>query len=61
MTKVLNWPIHDTAVDVTEMIATTVETEDALVIVLDVMINPMHIYPNSVMSSVQALNAVDET
>jgi len=61
MTKILNGPIHDTAVNATEMTATTVEAEDALAIVLDVMVNPIHIYPSSVMSSVQALHSVDET
>jgi hypothetical protein len=61
MTKVLNRPIHDTVVNVTERIATTVEAEDALAIVLDVMVSPIHIYPSSVMTSVQDLHAVDET
>jgi len=61
MTKILNGPIHDTAVNATEMTATTVEAEDALAIVLDVMVNLNHIYPGSVMSSVQALHSVDET
>ena len=61
MIKVLNRPIHDTVVNLTARIATTVEAEDALAIVLDVMVNSIHIYQSSAMTSVQALNAVDET
>lgn len=60
MTEVLDVPTLVTTIDAIVTIETTAAADDAQAIVLDVMVNPIHIYPSNAMTNVQMLHAVDE-
>ena len=60
MTEVLDVATLVTTIDVIVTIETTAVAEDAQAIVLDVMVNPIHIRPSNGMNNVQMLHDVDE-